>query len=306
MVSSHLCDRSSLPALGIAERIAHVALVLLIVAARSQLPLVAQTLPRTDSPVERASTLVRLSDGEILIGADSSRGVYVVPRVAGHSGLAPVSEFAARYDPSAVLQWLPTADSVLHAATPATTDQRRSIQTQVLRNRRGGGVLAGRFRAGAAWATEVILDFRVSRSWKLILRAQDPDEAQTFLDALHRAALASQLREDDVRADACSRARWDDSGSVALEPPRLEYMAPPQYPAALGANPVSGVVVVEYVVGADGRVDETTIDILFASRPELVDPIHTALAATTFRPARVRRAPVPVCLTHAYTFGPPP
>ncbi len=198
MVSSPLRDRSLSSAQQMTKRIIHAIYYLTITTTTSPPQLAPQTLPGVASPAEWASTLVRLSDGEILIGADSRRGVYVLPRVAGRSGLAPVSEFAAHYDPAAILEWLPTADSVLHVPAPATTDQGRSIQTQILRNRRGGGVLVGRFRAGPAWATEVVLDFRVSRSWKLVLRAQDADEAQTFLDALHQAALASHLREEDI------------------------------------------------------------------------------------------------------------
>ena len=59
------------------------------------------------------------------------------------------------------------------------------------------------------------------------------------------------------------------------------------YPSALQDMGVGGRVVVQFVVGTNGRIDMGTVKILSASDDQFAEPTRQALREFRFRPARV-------------------
>ncbi|HEU4556253.1 MAG TPA: TonB family protein, partial [Longimicrobium sp.] len=90
---------------------------------------------------------------------------------------------------------------------------------------------------------------------------------------------------------------------VVEERPRLTNVSELQrslqdrYPAQLYANRVSGNVTATFVVGADGRVDPSSINIVSSPHPGFNGPTQGVLRRARFRPARVKGQPVRVQVT---------
>ncbi len=74
----------------------------------------------------------------------------------------------------------------------------------------------------------------------------------------------------------------------------------PQYPAALRAAGTTGRVLAQFIVGADGRADTTSLIILRATAPEFATAVRTALPTMRFMPAR--KAGVAVRQLHQQPF----
>jgi TonB family protein len=70
-----------------------------------------------------------------------------------------------------------------------------------------------------------------------------------------------------------------------------------RYPAQLQANRVSGSVMASFVVGADGRVDPGSIQIVNSPNPGFNAPTQSVLRRARFRPATVKGQPVRVQVT---------
>jgi len=70
-----------------------------------------------------------------------------------------------------------------------------------------------------------------------------------------------------------------------------------RYPAQLQANRVSGSVTASFVVGADGRVDPGTIQIVNSPNAGFNAPTQSVLRRARFRPATVKGQPVRVQVT---------
>ncbi len=75
-----------------------------------------------------------------------------------------------------------------------------------------------------------------------------------------------------------------DSTAVDTRPRRLAG-PPPEYPAALRQNGVDGRVVVEFTIGADGRVEIGSVHVLEFSDPAFVSGTIEAIRASIFCPA---------------------
>ena len=65
---------------------------------------------------------------------------------------------------------------------------------------------------------------------------------------------------------------------------------------------MSGLVQVQYVVGADGRVDERTIRVLASSHPAFVVAALQALGDSRFKPARQGGRPTAVLVQQTFRF----
>ncbi len=66
---------------------------------------------------------------------------------------------------------------------------------------------------------------------------------------------------------------------------RHEGSAAPVYPRDLLAVGAEGLVQTTYVVDTTGRVDTTTIEVLFSDDPRFTESVRTALGGMLFRPA---------------------
>jgi protein TonB len=85
-----------------------------------------------------------------------------------------------------------------------------------------------------------------------------------------------------------------------IVPPRKTNDVPPVYPAAARAARVTGVVLVEAVIGLDGRVRDARV---LRSSPLLDRAALDAVREWRYTPARLNGEPVEVFLTVAVSFS---
>jgi TonB family protein len=85
--------------------------------------------------------------------------------------------------------------------------------------------------------------------------------------------------------------------------PMMAFRVPPQYPDAAKAARVSGVVILELVIGTDGSVSETTI---LRSIPLLDQAALDAVRQWRYEPTLLNGVPVEVIMTVTVNFTLPP
>lgn len=78
--------------------------------------------------------------------------------------------------------------------------------------------------------------------------------------------------------------------------------AAPRYPDALKSVGVEGVVVVRFIVGADGRVEPGSIETVSSPHKLFTDAVRTALLNTRYRPAEAGGHAVRQLAEQAFTF----
>lgn len=66
----------------------------------------------------------------------------------------------------------------------------------------------------------------------------------------------------------------------------------PTYPPALRTAGIEGRVTVRYIVGADGKVEETTIQVLNSTNKAFEAPAIEAIRKSNFKPAKIKGTPV--------------
>jgi protein TonB len=78
--------------------------------------------------------------------------------------------------------------------------------------------------------------------------------------------------------------------------------ADPRYPEALKSVGVEGVVQMHFIVGADGRVEPGSIQVLSTPHKLFADAVRTALLNTRYRPAEAGGHPVRQLVEQSFTF----
>jgi TonB family protein len=84
--------------------------------------------------------------------------------------------------------------------------------------------------------------------------------------------------------------------------PELAAEVRPRYPETLRGSGFYGVVELEYVVSANGRVDEETMDVRTSPHPAFTKAAVDALLAARFRPALRNGRPVAVRVRQSVRF----
>jgi protein TonB len=87
---------------------------------------------------------------------------------------------------------------------------------------------------------------------------------------------------------------------VEVREPRKIKNVPPEYPELALRARMSGVVVIEAVIGADGRVQETTV---LRGVPMLDSAAVAAVRQWVYTPTLLRGVPVPIVMTVTVTFN---
>jgi TonB family protein len=86
------------------------------------------------------------------------------------------------------------------------------------------------------------------------------------------------------------------------EPPELISAPPATYPRRLQEAGIEGNVVLEAVIGIDGRPERGSIRIVSATRPEFEGPARDMLLGARFRPGRIRSEKVRVVVRLPVVF----
>ena len=96
---------------------------------------------------------------------------------------------------------------------------------------------------------------------------------------------------DSAEVDSLRRAGVMLERDVA-ERPRVLMIADLKYPADLRMMGIQGRVVLQFVIGLDGRVEPRTITLVSADDVGFISPAREALVTARFRPGRVGGRPV--------------
>ena len=87
-------------------------------------------------------------------------------------------------------------------------------------------------------------------------------------------------------------------GGVIREPKKLKHV-PPVYPVIAQQARVEGIVIIEAIIGTDGRVKEARV---LRSKPLLDEAALTAVRQWVFTPTTLNSVPVPVMMTVTVRF----
>lgn len=271
-------------------------------------PRILREAGRAALEAQTASTVLDWTTVEVLVGADSVRGVYLQAQSKKTEGLtAPQRTGGSHYPPDAVRAWLSRADSVLSADEPDSLDPRTSVQTDVLLNLAGGGLLFGRLRQDARhWESSSVLYFAGSDGRGQLAIRGDTLVARAFLAALARAAAASAIagNGEDPREQMCNESSQEDSAGVyGIRPVQIKRFPSPRFPVGLQWSGMDGRVLARYVVLPTGRADPASVDVFFASHPRFVEPVQEAIAGARFEPAWKDGAAIPMCVQQVFRFA---
>ena len=78
---------------------------------------------------------------------------------------------------------------------------------------------------------------------------------------------------------------------------------PPEYPVALREAGTSGRVVVSFIIGADGRVEATSMAVVFATDEGFVPPTLETIRSCRFQPGQLNGVPVRVRVQMPINFS---
>ena len=98
-------------------------------------------------------------------------------------------------------------------------------------------------------------------------------------------------------AAAAAQDKVYDAGELSVQPKvanmsRTAALVQQSYPSKLKSAGVDGTVQVEFVVGPDGKVEGSSIQVVAASVPALGDAAKEVAAKIEFKPGKVNDAPV--------------
>jgi hypothetical protein len=203
--------------------------------------------------------------------ADTVTGLSLLmqPRSSSRSG-TPEGPVWLRLHPDSALEWINSAVAAIR--TPISGDQSEGIQwSRTLRPFRDSGAVAlGRSRKkGKLERTHWLAIADSVSGWRFELTGP---EADSLLQLLLIGG---------------SQSRIDSSGAAPVDESRVDRPARiADQPAASRRQP--GQAAVQYVVGADGRVEPESFRVLLASDPALVAETRALVLATTFLAAEHR------------------
>jgi TonB family protein len=187
-------------------------------------------------------------------------------------------EFVTRFDPRSVSRWLESIDRM---TPPVAAEKQR--QSSVLAGLGGkeGIVLVVPQKGDHYWLLQRLEDE------PLLIRA-DRRFNDTLLVAL-RAAIPFSAMDSAAFASGLVPPLAVEPDSCGI---RVIHIPVPQYPSRMVLEQIEGRVEVRYIVNADGRADSTSIEPLWATHPEFIQPVIQALKEGRFRPARSNGKPI--------------
>src|SRR5262249_10878633 len=101
---------------------------------------------------------------------------------------------------------------------------------------------------------------------------------------------------------AAAEAGYTEPASAPAEPTSVDKPVAIISQPPLSFQGTYGRVVVEYVVGSNGRVEPDSIDILLASASELVPLARNLLLGSRFEPATINGKPVRQLARQVFTW----
>jgi TonB family protein len=235
----------------------------------------------------------------------SSLSLVLSPNVGGVYVWAESGEnearrrtFADDLDPAEVREWVSSARSFL-ATELAARDTGTTRLSPVITGLDGGKIYLARRREQKGWVNDPILVFLPDgEKARPILAKMESKSVLAVLDSLER------LSRD---ASPARSLKLHDSTGAEIKTDANAYLrqgsTPPAYPEAERLENHTGMVLLQFVIGVDGRVDFPTIQVLHSTSPAFLESTLRAVTAFRFNPATFNGKPVRQLVVMPFNFG---
>jgi TonB family protein len=124
------------------------------------------------------------------------------------------------------------------------------------------------------------------------------DVATGGIESIAGAIDVAQLTIDAPPSIVAARSGPIPIGGIIKAPIRTRYV-PPQYPDLARSVKVEGVVIIEAIIGTDGKVERARV---LRSKPLLDEAALAAVRAWEYTPTLLNDRPVPVIMTVTVQF----
>ncbi len=195
----------------------------------------------------------------------------------------PRRDFAARFEPDSVVNWLAYAQRVVSPPKGPTGEQTR-LRTPDLLSIGGSSLALAREREGERWGDRVYVLFagpEGNHPWSIAAR---PREAKEFLTSLFKAAGESSY-------DASVATLYAPNPVDSLTCPWPLGERPVDYPSIWARAGHGGDVWLTFVVKADSTVDPESVRVLVTDGVELTAAAVRAVTSVRYRPAQSHGSP---------------
>ncbi len=228
----------------------------------------------------------------VLITADSSRGLRLWVMTSPLQSGTPRRVFVARFDPDSMTPWVATARGVLSAARDRSDSGQRR-ETPVLQSTDGSAIALARPADGTGWpplAQIYFLHRSSPSSW--YLEAPEKDAKRLL------ALLLQQSQLSRIQPEAPPDIFEPNPMDSAACPTLLTGNPQPAFPS--GAPP--GEVWLTFVVQADGTTDPTSFHVWLSDGTALTRAAVQALSRSRFTPAHIGGSAVAARVYQRVTF----
>jgi periplasmic protein TonB len=125
------------------------------------------------------------------------------------------------------------------------------------------------------------------------------DVATSGIETIAGTIAVGQITVDAPPPVAAARSGPIEVGGNIKAPTRTRFM-PPQYPDIARSARVEGVVIIEAIIGSDGKVEQARV---LRSKPLLDEAALAAVRAWEYTPTLLNDRPVPVIMTVTVQFS---
>jgi hypothetical protein len=231
-------------------------------------------------PVEVRHVSLDLLDMTLVADTVLGTSIVAAPSVRSKQGVDQLHLVSLDFTPDSLVEWLNVAAAYLRAPARAGAPDGIRWAPPLHSSRRDGEISLGRqIRKGKLRETTHLAIGDSTSRWAATL---DVGSAERLLLALLAVASRSRLVPTDSSLPP-------DSLGVCTTPDEAIGVVSQPVPSFPGSE---GRVVVQYVVGTDGRADMSTFHVLLAPHQRHAEVARKTIADSRFRPARIGGAPV--------------
>jgi hypothetical protein len=203
------------------------------------------------------------------------------------------TQFMTTVDPTAVSPWVAGVRAFL--AQKLSGGDTGSVRTSPMLMGQRSRIYVGRRRENGNWSKERILVLERIGDRNPMLFAPKEKDLLMILDSIEAVALRAPPARTGPDPQLGQFGRFD-------QPARMLPVHPLDYPAGEIIAHRDGLVLLRFVVGADGKVDLGTVQVIHSTGPAFLKSVLDALPKYEFTPARFRGEPVRYPLVMPFTF----
>ena len=226
----------------------------------------------------------------VAVAATDTFGVALHAFTSGVLYHGTPHRFSGYFDPDSAANWVASATRVAEARGRADSGV-DLLQTPALVSTDSSYVLARRMAKHGKWTgdvTIVMVTPHDSDGFRLIAPATDAD---SLFRALFGRAVQSRLASGGGGGGGGGGPRIVSIRELD-SPPTMIHAGRVAYPETPDGRVRDGEVVVQFVVGADGRPDLTTFCTIATDGPEFTTAARDAVRDTRFTPGMLHGSPV--------------